>query len=135
MSEYSVVKQIRFCYGHRLLEYSGKCRHLHGHNGLLEIEVVKDSLDSLGMVVDFSEISRVVKKWVDDELDHKMLLCEKDPIIAAMKEYDQPYITLPDNPTAENIAKYVFDHCTQAGLPVTAVHLWETTTSKAVYRG
>ena len=30
---YVVTRELRFCYGHRLLEYAGKCRHLHGHNG------------------------------------------------------------------------------------------------------
>ena len=30
---YRVTKEIHFCYGHRLLDYAGKCRHLHGHNG------------------------------------------------------------------------------------------------------
>lgn len=132
---YSVTKEIRFCYGHRLLNYSGKCRHLHGHNGLIEVVIEKPSLDSLGMVTDFSDISKVVKKWVDEELDHKLLLNEKDPIIAAMKEYEQPFVTLPENPTAETIAKYIFDHCRKQGLPVTEIGLWETTTSKAVYRG
>ena len=38
MSQFKVTKQIEFCYGHRLLNYDGKCKHLHGHNGLLEID-------------------------------------------------------------------------------------------------
>src|SRR5207302_7072501 len=53
---YSVTRLIGFCYGHRLLNYSGKCRYLHGHNGLLEVTVKKKGLDRLGMVMDFSEI-------------------------------------------------------------------------------
>ena len=42
---HKVVKTIDFCYGHRLLNYEGKCRHLHGHNGLLEVAIESDSLD------------------------------------------------------------------------------------------
>ena len=48
MSRFKVTKQIDFCYGHRLLNYDSKCKHLHGHNGLLEIVVSTESLDSRG---------------------------------------------------------------------------------------
>ncbi|MDE2290930.1 MAG: 6-carboxytetrahydropterin synthase [Elusimicrobia bacterium] len=132
---YSVTKQISFCYGHRLLEYSGKCRFLHGHNGLLEVAVDKPELDRLGFVMDFGDISAVVKKWVDAELDHKMLLNEADPIVAMMKEHQQPYVVLKGNPTAEAIARHVFDYCRSQKLPVACVTLWETPTSHASYRG
>ena len=131
---YSVTKQISFCYGHRLLEYSGKCRFLHGHNGLLEVAMTRPKLDSLGFVMDFGDISAVVKKWVDAELDHKMILSERDPILKAMKEHEQPFVTLAGNPTAEAIAKHVFAYCRSQKLPVASVTLWETPTSHASYR-
>ncbi|MBI2362538.1 MAG: 6-carboxytetrahydropterin synthase [Elusimicrobia bacterium] len=131
---YAVTKHISFCYGHRLLEYSGKCRHLHGHNGILEIEIEKAKLDKLGFVMDLSDISALVKKWVDDELDHKMLLNQNDPVIAMMKEHQQPYVAVAGNPTAEAIAKLVFDWCRAHDLPVASVRLWETPTSNACYR-
>ena len=66
---YQVTKEIRFCYGHRLLNYAGKCRHLHGHNGTAVITIESEKLDHLGMVVDFSEIKRVMQSWIDDNLD------------------------------------------------------------------
>ena len=43
---YSVTKRIAFCYGHRLLDYAGICKHPHGHNAVAEIEVRTDALDS-----------------------------------------------------------------------------------------
>jgi hypothetical protein len=49
-----VTKLIDFCYGHRLMNYDGKCRHLHGHNGRLEVDLESRELDRLGMVLDFS---------------------------------------------------------------------------------
>ena len=52
---YRVTVQIHFCYGHRLLDYVGPCAHPHGHNGLVEIELESDSLDSRGMVFDFAD--------------------------------------------------------------------------------
>ena len=96
--------------------------------------MAKPKLDARGFVMDFSDISAVVKTWVDRELDHKMLLNEADPVIASMKEHGQPFVTTKGNPTAEAIAKLVYDWCRAQKLPVTAVTLWETPTSYAVYR-
>src|SRR5260370_40930733 len=73
---YRVTREITFCYGHRLLNYDGKCRHLHGHNGRAVITLEAQDLDSLGMVMDFSQIKRVLQSWIDEALDHKMLLHE-----------------------------------------------------------
>jgi 6-pyruvoyltetrahydropterin/6-carboxytetrahydropterin synthase len=131
---FSVTKLIHFCYGHRLLDYAGKCRHLHGHNGIVEITLEKDSLDKLGMVMDFTEIKEKVKTWIDEELDHKLLLNEKDPLIPQLKAADQPIVTLQGNPTAEGIARFIFDYCKSQKLPVASVRLWETASSNALYR-
>ena len=51
--KHSVTKIIDFAYGHRLINYDGKCRFLHGHNGILEVDIASDELDDCGMVVDF----------------------------------------------------------------------------------
>ena len=71
---YSVTKKVEFCYGHRLLDYDGVCRHLHGHNAVVEIEVQAETLDRREMVVDFGDIKKTVKAWIDRELDHRMIL-------------------------------------------------------------
>ena len=55
---YSVTKRIDFCYGHRLLDYDGVCKHPHGHNAVAEIEVRADALDRRNMVVDFTDIKQ-----------------------------------------------------------------------------
>ena len=88
---HKVVKTIDFCYGHRLLDYEGKCRHLHGHNGLLEVEIESESLDHRGMVMDFSDLRGVVKDWVDRNLDHKMLLHKDDPVADLLSEMGEPF--------------------------------------------
>ena len=81
---YSVTKRIDFCYGHRLLDYDGICKHPHGHNAVVEIEVHTGRLDNRNMVCDFSDIKRVVKGWIDRELDHKMILRQDDPLVAPL---------------------------------------------------
>ena len=131
---FRVTKEIHFCYGHRLLNYAGKCRHLHGHNGKAVITLEAASLDALGMVVDFSEIKRVVGKWIDETLDHRMLLHEADPIVPELVKQGEPFVTLDANPTAENIARLIYERAALHGMPVTEVTLWETENSFATYR-
>jgi 6-pyruvoyltetrahydropterin/6-carboxytetrahydropterin synthase len=132
---YKVTKQIDFCYGHRLLNYDGECRHLHGHNGRVEIDIESDKLDARGMVVDFSDIKRVLKAWIDETLDHRMLLNQADPLVPVLQQRGELHFLMDDNPTAENIAKLIYRHARSKGLPVVEVRLWETPTSYATYRG
>jgi 6-pyruvoyltetrahydropterin/6-carboxytetrahydropterin synthase len=130
---YSVTKSIDFCYGHRLLDYDGVCRHPHGHNGQVEIEVRKDRLDSRNMVCDFSDIKRIVKGWIDQAFDHKMLLRRDDPLVKILQDLGEPVFICDSNPTAEHIARLIFQHAAAEGLPVTRVKMWETPTSFAEY--
>lgn len=131
---FRVTVQIRFCYGHRLLEYDGACAHPHGHNGLAEIELESDELDRRGMVVDFGDVKRDVKRWIDERLDHQMLLRKDDPLVAWLQQQGEPHYLMDDNPTAEIIAREIFRHAEKKGFPVSAVRLWETPTSFATYR-
>lgn len=131
---YRVTKQIRFCYGHRLLNYEGKCRHLHGHNGLVEIELSSDTLDARGMVMDFDDIKQAVQTWIDRELDHKMLINRADPLLPTLQSHREPCFILEGNPTAEAIARLIFDYAKDHGFPVTRVTLWETNSSFATYQ-
>jgi 6-pyruvoyltetrahydropterin/6-carboxytetrahydropterin synthase len=135
MQRYLVTKTIEFSYGHRLLEHNGKCRYLHGHNGMLEVDIDAEELDSMGMVIDFSRVSEVVKGWVDTNLDHRMLLCRKDPLVDALTRAGEPLYLMDENPTAENIAKLIWQSARSSGLRVSEVRLWETSTSRATYRG
>ena len=62
---YRVSKSVAFCYGHRLLNYQGKCQHLHGHNARAVITLESNELDERGMVMDFSEVKQLVWAWLD----------------------------------------------------------------------
>ena len=130
---YSVTKRIEFCYGHRLMEYDGVCRHPHGHNAVVEIDIRADSLDGRNMVADFNDIKRIVKGWIDRELDHKMILRNDDPLAEVLRTMGEPMYLLESNPTAERIARLIFDKSHEHGLPVSRVTVWETPTSWATY--
>ena len=130
---YSVTKRIDFCYGHRLLDYDGICKHPHGHNAVAEIEVRTESLDLRDMVCDFSDIKRVFKGWIDRELDHKMILRRDDPLLEPLRELGEPVFVVDHNPTVEQIAKLIFDQANEQGFSVVRVTVWETPTSFATY--
>jgi len=130
---FRVAREIDFCYGHRLLDYQGKCRHLHGHNGRVRITIETADLDRRGMVLDFSEIKRVVSRWVDEHLDHRMLLRRDDPAVPLLEQLGEPLHLMDVNPTAENIARLIFDYAAGQGFPVVEVRLWETSGCSATY--
>jgi 6-pyruvoyltetrahydropterin/6-carboxytetrahydropterin synthase len=130
---FRVTREIDFCYGHRLLNYDGKCRHLHGHNGRAVIVLESPKLDDRGMVLDFTDIKRVVSRWIDETLDHRMILCRDDPAVTALKQLGEPLHLIDANPTAENIAKLIFDFTASQGFPIVETHLWETPQCYATY--
>ena len=131
---FRVTKEIDFCYGHRLLNYEGKCKYLHGHNGKAVIALEGQQLDHRGMVVDFSDIKKQVAGWIDANLDHRMILHEADPIVPVLQKLGEPIHIVSENPTAENIAKLIYDFAKSHKLPVKEVSLWETFNSYATYR-
>lgn len=131
---FQVTREIHFCYGHRLLGHQGKCRHLHGHNGRAVVTLETPTLDGLGMVVDFSDLKRIVSGWIDANLDHRMILHKDDPVLPELRRQGEPVHVLDVNPTAENLAKLIYAHAKSQGLPVVQVALWETADSFAVYR-
>lgn len=130
---FRVSREIDFCYGHRLLHYEGKCRYLHGHNGRAIITIEASRLDQRGMVFDFSDIKRGVSRWIDEELDHRMLLSRDDPVVPVLQSLGEPVYVMDANPTAENIAKLIFDYAVKQGFPVVEVRLWETPRCYATY--
>ena len=130
---YKVTKEIQFCYGHRLMEYEGMCKHPHGHNARVEVEVEAEALDHKGMVLDFGEIKKTLKQWVDSQLDHRMILRRDDPFVKWLTANREPYFLMDENPTAENLAKLLYRFMKSSGCPVSSVKFWETPTSFATY--
>ncbi|MFO1092017.1 MAG: 6-carboxytetrahydropterin synthase [Planctomycetaceae bacterium] len=131
---YRLTQEIDFCYGHRLLNYGGKCRHLHGHNGKAVIVLEGEQLDERGMLVDFSDIKSSLRRWIEEHLDHRMILCRDDPAVAKLQELGEPLYLIDRNPTAENIARMIYERARECGFPVIEVALWETVRSCATYR-
>ncbi|MBD3379900.1 MAG: 6-carboxytetrahydropterin synthase QueD [Candidatus Omnitrophica bacterium] len=109
-----------FSGAHNLRGYKGKCEELHGHNWKVEVAASSEKLDDLGMVIDFTELKKSLKACLSG-LDHKYL-------------NDIEYFK-DNNPTSENMAKYIFDRVSEIrkDVKIDSVTVWETETSSATY--
>ena len=113
-----------FAAGHALRNYKGKCENVHGHNYRCQVTMEGDDLDHVGLLIDFVELKKAVGSVID-RMDHQWL-----------NDFP-PFDVL--NPSAENMAKYVYDQVSDGlkprdGVRVQAVKLWETDTSSATFR-
>lgn len=138
----TVVRQIKFCAGHRLLGHEGKCANLHGHNYVAQFYVTGSETDELGRVVDFSVINKLFKGWIDEHWDHGVLLWDEDQeaVKAVSMMETNRLFCMPYNPTAENMAKYLLCEVAPSlvkqiqgyDVTVTKVVIWETENSAAM---
>jgi 6-pyruvoyltetrahydropterin/6-carboxytetrahydropterin synthase len=134
----TITKRLEIDAGHRLLKHEGKCRHVHGHRYAFEISVSAAKLDDVGRVVDFGVIKERVGAWLDNAWDHAFIAQEGDPIVWWLVSNQQRYAQVDCPPTAENLARLVFEKAVDLLPPtvsVRAVRCWETPTSSADYTG
>ncbi len=105
---------------HFLRGYQGRCKDLHGHTWAIELTLISDQLDTLGMVADFAIVKKQLKEFLMT-LDHVCL-------------NDLPYFK-EHNPTTENIAKYIYKNFSfpRAPLRIKKVQVWESDTASVVY--
>ena len=123
---------IHFAFGHRLLGYEGKCRYLHGHNGLLRIVLALPGPEA-APPLDLDAARAAARAWVEERLDHQVLLSRDDPLAAVLAGAGQRVCSLETNPSAENIARLVHGGLRALGLPVTRVDFWETPASSSSF--
>ena len=113
-----ITKKIETETGHRLVNYNGKCAHLHGHRYQWEVTVSAAELDPTGFVMDYGDLKQILKETVD-LLDHAFIFSDQDPIVKTLQ--DQRALELlngtngevgrihivPFNPTTENLLPWV----------------------------
>ncbi|HAT72108.1 MAG TPA: 6-pyruvoyl tetrahydrobiopterin synthase [Elusimicrobia bacterium] len=131
---YKIKKAFHLAYGHRLPDHKGKCRNLHGHNAVVEVTLAAAGLNDEMMVMDFAELGLKMKTWLDDNLDHKMILAKADPLARVLREQGQACYLTDGSPTAEALARLIYETAESMALPVRKVAFWETPTSMASYK-
>jgi len=114
---HQIEAEFTFAAAHRLPRYQGKCFNLHGHNYRFQVVLRGEPNPYSGILVDFGDVDKAVKELVLDKVDHTNL---------------NDFI---ENPTAENIAAWMW-HRLEGKLPgLFEVRLWEVPPSCVVYRG
>ena len=111
------------------MNHAGKCRHLHGHSARVAITLESEDLNEQGMVCDFSDIKTFAEQWIQETLDHTMLLHQDDPVLPMLQEAGERIMVVAEHPTAEFLAKLIYEHVDRGGFPVKAVTVWEKDTS------
>jgi 6-pyruvoyltetrahydropterin/6-carboxytetrahydropterin synthase len=122
---YEVSVDETFAAAHNLRGYKGKCENLHGHNYKVRVTLSGEEVDSVGLLYDFVHLKQVIQSVIRS-LDHKYL--NELP----------PFDVL--NPSAENIARYIYDqaakqlHQAPNGAEVSSITVWESDVTAATYR-
>jgi 6-pyruvoyltetrahydropterin/6-carboxytetrahydropterin synthase len=119
---YRLMVDTHFSAAHHLRGYEGECEALHGHNWKVAVQVASETLDNLGMVVDFKVLKGALSEIIR-RLDHTYL------------NDIPPFDTL--NPSSENLACHIFQELSKsfstAVIQVTQVTVWESEGSAAIY--
>ncbi len=142
MSKIRITKQFSFETGHALYGYDGKCRNVHGHSYKLSVTVIGTPVSDtshvkLGMVIDFSDLKRIVKEEIVDKFDHATVFNKNTPHVELARELESRghnIILVDYQPTSEQM---IIDFATKikARLPqdiqLYSLKLQETETSYA----
>jgi len=119
---FEVSTEINFAAAHHLREYCGSCENLHGHNWQVKAVVRAEKLNKIGLAIDFKILKKHLKAVVE-KLDHT----------------DLNTIFVVENPSSENIAKYIYEELTKSlkneseNVLVYRIDVWETTGNCASY--
>lgn len=120
-----------------------KCVSIHGHSWLVTATLGGTTLDPNGILIEFGAFKRAWRAWLDDHLDHHLLLHHQDPMADAIRAvYPQSRLrALPQNPTTEVLAAYIFHHTAHIlstlpphGAHLLRVHVQETRVNSASYQ-
>lgn len=111
MSKIRITKQFTFETGHALYGYDGKCKNVHGHSYKLSVTVIGTPITDrenvkFGMVIDFSDLKKIVKEEIVDQFDHATVFNETTPHIELANELKNRghHVILVDyQPTSENM--------------------------------
>jgi 6-pyruvoyltetrahydropterin/6-carboxytetrahydropterin synthase len=136
-----ITKEFRFEAAHALWNYDGLCKNIHGHSYILHVTIkgtpVSDPMSpKLGMVIDFSQLKKIVKDTIVDPLDHALMVNANTPHkeLAETNQMFGRVIALPYQPTCENMIVDFASRiraCLPENVSLHSLRLHETATSYA----
>ena len=118
---YRIFVEIRFSSAHSIQHYNGPCGELHGHTWKVKVEVLSEKTNELGLSIDFKDLKKISESVVS-RLDHQY--------INKIKPFQN------ENPTAENIAKYIYQQIKKKlpdNVRMSTVTVWESESTGVTY--
>ena len=111
MSKIRITKQFSFETGHALFGYDGKCKNVHGHSYKLSVTVIGTPIDDrsnvkFGMVIDFTDLKKIVKEEIVDNFDHATVFNGTTPhkeLALELSSRGHHVILVDYQPTSENM--------------------------------
>lgn len=142
MSKIRITKQFSFETGHALYGYDGKCRNVHGHSYRLSVTVIGQPISDsshvkFGMVIDFSDLKKIVKEEIVDVFDHATVFNKNTPhveLAAELQKRDHNVLLVDYQPTSEMMVIDFAEKIKQRlpkNIQLFALKLQETATSYA----
>jgi 6-pyruvoyltetrahydropterin/6-carboxytetrahydropterin synthase len=136
---FTLEKTFKIPMSHRLSLHKGLCQNFHGHEFIVKVELRSPNLDKNNMVIDFSEVKRIVN-LVLDNFDHSMILNKDDPML---RKFPTEYriFSFSGDPTAEKLSEYFFDRISieltaanvNDDIKLVSVSVWENSDSMIKY--
>lgn len=129
------------------MKHDGKCKNYHGHRFVVDVTCQAEELDGVGRVIDFSVVKRDFGGWLDEHVDHGMILQDTDPMVqfalgqglgkdgvvaldGAQFIATPKTLIVPFSPTSENLARFLYGRARALleplGVKVTTLRLYET---------
>ena len=118
---YELSVETHFAAAHQLRGYKGKCENMHGHNWRVQLSVSSETLNDIGIVMDFHDLKKLIKELIS-ALDHAHL--------------NEVFPFTEINPSSENIARWIYESAEKhlvENVKVNSVTVWESETSSATY--
>ncbi|MCK9272747.1 6-carboxytetrahydropterin synthase QueD [Candidatus Gracilibacteria bacterium] len=142
-----ITKIYEWDMGHRIPNHTSQCSNIHGHRYKIEITLEGDIIDNKGasnegMIIDFGDIKKITKEFIDSKLDHGYMGYKGDVVLDLIKKENFKYIEVDFIPTAENIAVWIFNELSPKfqniygkNLKLHKIKLYETPNNFVSYEG
>jgi 6-pyruvoyltetrahydropterin/6-carboxytetrahydropterin synthase len=134
---YYLTKTFEIPIAHRLSKHKGRCSMFHGHNLQLEVTIKSLNLNENDMVMDFSDLKKIVNNIIDS-WDHGMFINKSD--VNHIPPNCETFHAFDSDPTSEILCFWLYQNLQRhfkANYPfinVASIAIWETSTSKSMYR-
>lgn len=141
MSKIRITREFSFEGAHALRGYDGKCSHIHGHSYRMAVTVIgepvaEENSPKKGMVIDFTDLKRIVNETITDRFDHALVMSRDSSLAEQIEKVYGNVIIVDFQPTSEMLVSYfakIISERLPEGVKLFCIKLWETRKSCAAW--